>query len=96
MKALVLAALLAATASTAAASSTQFGNDGENLCVEYDLGHMWMNAAWEKRGEFQEGGRTYTAWVEYGSPRAMVTYEEYVKTFEGRIILMLCQLAETE
>jgi hypothetical protein len=89
----VITAILLALAVTPAVASPEFGNDGDNLCVEYNRGHMWMNAAWESRGEFKQGRKMYTAWTKYGSTDVMITYKEFVKTFEGRIIPMLCQVA---
>ena len=94
MKTLIIAALLAAAPMTAFAADNlpKFGNDGANICADHDRARTWMNAAWERRSEFEKGNVTYTAWTEYGSTRAMITYKAYVKTANGRIIPMLCQL----
>jgi hypothetical protein len=95
MKTLIIAALLAAAPMTATADTDTplFGNDGNNFCVEYDRGHMWMNAAWENRGDYEMGPVTYTGWTEYGTTRVMSTYKAYVKIAGGRIVPMLCQLS---
>ena len=91
----VVSALAAMTFSTSAVAdeTPQMSSNGNDLCVEKDVGFMWMNTAWESRGDFRVFDSKFTAWTRNNSVDTMITYVAYVHTDRGQIVKMLCQVA---
>jgi hypothetical protein len=92
MKMTVLTLATALCATTVSAKETPLMSVyGADMCVEYDVGHMWLSATHEKRTTFTENHVTKTVWLREGSADPLITYPAYIKVFGGRIVYMMCQ-----